>query len=420
VLTSLNDLAAGRRRASDELPARQRLQGLVEKSPEQIGPDALLFTQLRLLPTAASEPASQMAQHRDSPAPGSGYPTESAVDRLLRAARLTYAGRLNAALDLLDQAAPPDSLRMVHWMLRGRLQLEKGLAREAVSSFSMMLADHADSPIVYLNRGLASFHAGQLKEAEQDFTSVINLDPGNAAGWVNRAFVRAAQRQTSAAIDDVNEALQWEPDSNKLLLIRSRWLREAGRLQEARADYDRALQRPPVTADDWVSVALARLPGEPQRALADLQSAETLHGASSTILQSMAHVYSEHLQQPAEAMRMLDRLLEAQPRFQKALAGRAVLHARAGRTQNAREDLQKLSALDSDLTAESIYQMACTLAICSSRQPEMRPEALKQLARAVRRGYGGQLLKQDPDLDSIRDSEEFRHIEAAWQLTGDP
>jgi hypothetical protein len=58
-----------------------------------------------------------------------------------------------------------------------------------------------------------------------------------------------------------------------------------------------------------------------------------------------------------------------------------------------------------------MYQMACSLALCSRTQPELQPHALKWLARAVRQEYGGDLMAQDADLDAVRSLPEFEIIQ---------
>jgi hypothetical protein len=177
------------------------------------------------------------------------------------------------------------------------------------------------------------------------------------------------------------------------------------------------MKQRPKSADDWVSVALAKLHDDPEQSLKDLQTAETMFGVNSTVLQSMAHVLSEHLHRPEEAIVALDRLLEKSPDFQKALGGRVVLLARAGKVDEVRRDLQRLTALPMPPTAESLYQMACASALCSEADSQLKNQALRYLAEAVEKGYGGQELLTDPDLELLRTHPAFDVIVKHFELT---
>jgi hypothetical protein len=68
-------------------------------------------------------------------------------------------------------------------------------------------------------------------------------------------------------------------------------------------------------------------------------------------------------------------------------------------------------------TTESLYQMACACALCSEADSQLKRQALFYLAEAVERGYGGQLLLTDPDLELLRTNPEFDVIVKHFELT---
>ncbi len=340
---------------------------------------------------------------------------KDSADLTLSALAMLLQSQPDQSLEILDSTEPPDSLRLIYWMTRGRVLMELNEPRKAVAAFSMALRD-AEVSSVYLNRGIAHLKAGAMKDAEHDFSACIRYAPQNAAGYVNRYAVRAALGRHEEALLDLDHAIERQPDSSRLRLIRSRALRQAGKLRAAKSDFDYAMQHRPVSADDWVSVALAKLAMSPEQALADLQTAETLFGANTTILQSMAHVLSEHLRQPDAAIQTLDRLLEAEPKFQKALAGRAVLYGRRNQVEKSLADVKQLENLGTPPNGETLYQMACAVALCSKTQGDLQKTALRYLARAIQKNYGGELLASDPDLDPVRNSSEFQAIQENYLL----
>jgi serine/threonine protein kinase/Flp pilus assembly protein TadD len=339
----------------------------------------------------------------------------SAADQTLKALALLLQSEPRRSLELLESTEPPESLRLIHWMSQGRALLEIGEPRRAIAAFTMAMRDGSSSH-VSLNRGLAYFRLGSLNEADSDFTACIQQSPEEASGYLNRYAVRIAMGRVQEAMRDLDRAIELQPESARLRLIRSREHRRAGRLKAAKDDFDLAMKSRPKTVEDWLSVALAKLPINAHESLKDLESAETLYGPDPSILQTMAHVLSEHLQRPEDAIQALDRVLKLEPSFQKALAGRAVLRARLGQVPQAIADVKRLESLDAPPTSESLYQMACSLALCSRTQPDLQLRSLTLLAQAVRQNYGGDLMAEDSDLDSIRSRPEFEIIQKNYDL----
>ena len=343
--------------------------------------------------------------------------SDTAADRTLLAMSCLFYSRPDLAVELLEQTKPPESLSLVYWITKARAHLELNDSRQAVNSFSMALHNPETAAYVYLNRGLAHLRHSALQEAIDDFSESIQREPSLLAAYINRHAALLAVGHAEAALRDLDRAVELAPESPRVRLIRSRVLRQMGRLKASQTDFQAAMNLRPASVEDWVSVALARLPDDPERAHQDLQAADTLFGVNSMVLQSMAHVLSEYLNRPEEAITALDRLLEKSPEFQKALAGRAVLLARAGKVEEVKRDLQRLTALPVPPTTESLYQMACASALCLEADSQLKPQAIHYLAEAVERGYGGQLLLTDPDLELLRTYPEFDVIVKHFELT---
>lgn len=377
-----------------------------------------LTAQSILSVTAADAQRKFIATDRSEP-PAIHDPalTDDVAHRTLLALGRLLQSRPDLAVDLLERTKPPESLSLIYWVTKAHAHLALNDSRQAINSFSMALQDPETAAIVYLNRGLAQLRSGAFKEAIDDFSESVQREPSLVAAYVNRHAAWLAVGNHEAALLDLDRAVQLSSESPRIRLIRSRVLRQLGRLKAAQTDFQTAMKQRPKSADDWVSVALARLPDDPEQSLKDLQTAETLFGGNSTVLQSMAHVLSEHLHRPEEAIVALDRLLEKSPDFQKALGGRAVLLARAGKVDDVRRDLQRLTTLPVPPTNESLYQMACAAALCSETDSQLKKQALQYLAEAVERGYGGQLLLTDPDLNLLRTHPDFNVIVKHFELT---
>ncbi len=371
------DLSADERRRAEErllalafIEAHGLLQSRSLPSDAQTSRRDLLQSIMDLLPVDAKSTKTwhliQAIASGNTTLPGkvsdpANATQRTAADQTIEALAMLLKSEPRKSLEILETTEPPESLRLIHWMTRGCALMEIGEPRRAISAFTMALRDSNVSDVV-LNRGLAYLKMAKWSDAEADFTTCIQQSPDDVSGYLNRYAVRAAMGRTEDAMRDLNRAVELQPDSARLRLIRSRELRNAGQLKASREDFDLAMKSSPRTVEDWLSVALAKLQIDPEQALKDLESAETLHGPDESILQTMAHVLSEHLNRPEDAIRALDRVLQTEPTFQKALGGRSVLHARLGNSELALNDVRQLESLEADLTGEALYQMACSVA----------------------------------------------------------
>ena len=157
---------------------------------------------------------------------------------------------------------------------------------------------------------------------------------------------------------------------------------------------------------------MVRLAKDPEAALADLQMALEMNPRSRKALQNIAHLLSDRLGRPDDAIQVLDCMLELNPRDATALAGRGVLRARRGQRDAALQDGRE--ALKSDRAAQTVYQVACIFAQTSKVSEDDAPEAVRLLRDALRRELRWvRLAPQDPDLDPVVQRPDFREAIAA-------
>ena len=332
------------------------------------------------------------------------------VDRLFAASLMLQRGRPDAAMAILDATTVPGAFWTVYWVVRGRSHFDMQQYREAIAAFSAAISSSERSIAARYSRGLALMYDGQMVGAEEDFSKIIEYYPEIPEAWAQRAMVRESLKNYEAAIADLDQAVLLRPEGSRVRLMRARLLGILKRSAEAEADIAYVQQHQPVAALDWVSRAISKFDREPEGGLKDLQRAEELFGANPLILQPMAHVLSERLNRPDESVTVLDRLLKSKPRYQKALSGRAVLHARAGRWELAKRDVDTLLVMPERRGHEINYQIACTYALMSPEHPELSQDAISWLARAVAGGYGQDIIDTDTDLQPIRDLQDFQMI----------
>jgi tetratricopeptide (TPR) repeat protein len=190
--------------------------------------------------------------------------------------------------------------------------------------------------------------------------------------------------------------------------LRARARRWAGNVAGAAADQTEGLKREPNDPISWVARGNQKMQKEPTQALADFEAALKLAPNMREALLDKAIVLADYLHREADAIPVLDRLLELYPDHIEARAGRGVYLARLGRAAEARRAAAEV--LTAEPTAYRKYQMAGLYAQLARHAPcgPDRAESLRLLALALRAGFDDmKLLKTDSDLDPVRADPEF-------------
>jgi tetratricopeptide (TPR) repeat protein len=187
-----------------------------------------------------------------------------------------------------------------------------------------------------------------------------------------------------------------------------------GNKEGAESDLQEGFGREPAGDDDlsWITRGFKRQTREPEKALEDFRRAEMINPLSYYALQNQAHVLTEYLKRPAEALMVLNRLLVLYPEMPEARAGRAVVLARLGKKQEALADAEWVKTHAADPLM--IYQVAGVYSLTGDTR-----EALHLLATALTRGVGFNELANDPELDPIRNGPEFGRLLIAVQTLQD-
>lgn len=92
-------------------------------------------------------------------------------------------------------------------ILGGLTWRQVGLWRDTVSIFSHTIRHHSLNPQPFNLRAIAHFEAGRQASALEDFNQAIELGPGDAGYYVNRARVYAALGRHAEAADDFGHAI---------------------------------------------------------------------------------------------------------------------------------------------------------------------------------------------------------------------
>jgi tetratricopeptide (TPR) repeat protein len=121
--------------------------------------------------------------------------------------------------------------------------------------------------------GMAYEVAGLMTAAERCYAQAEQLDPRDPRHPYFRALTRALLGDLTGALTSMDRALEQEPGYVPALLYRGQWLLDLGRVEEARASFQRATVRDSASDAAWIGLARAHLKaGEHERALSILEN----------------------------------------------------------------------------------------------------------------------------------------------------
>lgn len=96
-----------------------------------------------------------------------------------------FLGRLNEAIDLLEQVLAGDEEHLSAWYYLGVAYLFNQGCQQAVSVFERVIETDPDYPQAKANLGVAYLTAGQPEEAIPIFTELIAKEPQNPSNFLN-------------------------------------------------------------------------------------------------------------------------------------------------------------------------------------------------------------------------------------------
>lgn len=322
------------------------------------------------------------------------------------------AGRFAEAAARLAAAArtgpPRYSVQMGLAAAEGKLG-RFGAAIDALSGAATLTPS---SPWPYFHRGVARLELGDPAGAVPDFDRFLELAPEDSDGYLNRAIARLRSGDGRGAIADVNRAAGHGCTRTRLYAIRAEAYRLLGETAAANCDRATFLALSPTDALSYCARGQLKLEADPPDrpgARDDFDAALRLNCDCLVALRNKAHVLSE-LGQPAEALAVLDRVLELTPGSPGDRAGRAVLLARLSRTAEARREVEACAAGAAD--GMVLYQLASAALVAGDK-----PGGLALVRAALRKDPAlGALMPTDADLKSVWTDPTFLELLAAARV----
>jgi serine/threonine protein kinase/tetratricopeptide (TPR) repeat protein len=338
--------------------------------------------------------------------------TQIADDKELRAIELLRHGKAVVALPILVRwrDASPGDLSALNLLANAYMLMHNPV--EAEECLSTAVAQEPRFAFSYFHRGLVRLDQRKYAGAADDFSMHITLGGPSVPALVNRAIARNGAKDFSGSLADINAAIAAGTKQVRIYFMRAEVNRELGNDVAAEEDMATGLSLVPQDALSFIARGVARLQTDANGALKDFRQALAVDPSSRAAKQNIVHLLGDRLGHEAEALAVLNSILDSDPRDARALASRAVLKARQGDRERAIKDAVAACHLDSDPTIT--LQAACAFALSAEKFPGDRVRALHLLARSIAaKPELATVADKDPDLKSLRSSEEFRRIQEA-------
>jgi tetratricopeptide (TPR) repeat protein len=236
------------------------------------------------------------------------------------------------------------------WLEKGRL-----LSRAEATAAATGDLRRAQAWLLYGKFSyMKSTKSGDKKDLEaalNAYNRSIQISPrADAFGFRADAYIKLGEDQH--AIEDLDQAIQLNPDDPTLLLDRASVYSKVGKDDRAIRDLDQAIQLKP---DDppllnWRCYLLAKA-GHLGPALSDCNRAIALRPDFAAALDSRGFTYLR-LGQLDNAMSDYDAALKLNPKSAESLYGRGLANMKKGQTQKAKEDITAAEAIKPDIAGE--------------------------------------------------------------------
>src|SRR5262249_24473450 len=206
-----------------------------------------------------------------------------------------------------------------------------GQAESAAECFSSCIALRKEFAPAWYQRSLAYARLHFNDMALEDCDRAIELDPDFARAYIQRAALRQVLNRWEDSLADLERVAKCSACPSQVYFLRAKVRDKLGDRAGAAEDFTRGLKTEPGDDVSFLTRAIALEDADPRAALADVERALKLNAISPDALQEKAHILSVLLNRHAEAMKVLNQIVELHPDHAPALAGRGVLLARQGK-----------------------------------------------------------------------------------------
>lgn len=255
--------------------------------------------------------------------------------------------------------------------VRGVARHNMGRPVEAVADYDKALEQLPESKGILLNKAIALEETDSLDQAEQAYNTLLRIHPRYDNGYVGRARLYLQKGDTTAALADVEKALQLNKNNVNAYVIRADVAINSGKdFEKALADMDEAIKLQPQYAGFFVNRAFLRYKLDDYfGAMADFDYAIQLDPLSVPALFNRGMLRAE-VHDNNNAVADFTAVLNLDPDNYKAMFNRALLYSEIGEYADAVADLDRVIAQYPDFAGAYFARCEAYRLMGNTRQAE--------------------------------------------------
>jgi tetratricopeptide (TPR) repeat protein/S1-C subfamily serine protease len=293
---------------------------------------------------------------------------------------------------LLPPQKPGKDAKETDWLNYGNQLWRLFYYKDAVEAFDQAISINPNLAIAYYARGLALRDWGKYQEALASFDLATQKNDKLYEAWREKSRMLLVLQRNDEALASINQAIKLNQNDVALYLLQGDILRTLVRYQEAekaysqaiainslpqayinrgyvrsiignkteaRADYDKAIEINPKSADAYLARAIFRYDN-----LEDVEGGETDFAEAIRIKPNYAEAYYRrgslryNWENYQGAVEDYQKVIEIEPENAAAYYDRGLAYRKIGKKQTALANFKKATELSKELENRDLYQQS--------------------------------------------------------------
>ena len=138
------------------------------------------------------------------------------------------------------------------YLSSGKTKIQQGNHKEAIEDFTKALEIDPENADAYYHKGLVKYSLENYKEATEYLTKALEFDPYSGA-YKLRGHARYFQEDYKGAVEDFTKAIVFEPEHEEAYYYRGLAKIELGKPESACSDLSKAAELGLDIADETIS-----------------------------------------------------------------------------------------------------------------------------------------------------------------------
>ncbi len=236
--------------------------------------------------------------------------------------------------------------------IRGVARQNLGKTKEAIADYDHALTMLPENRGLLYNKALAQESMKDYEGAAASYATLISAYPSWDAAYIGRAKLSLAQADTTAAVNDINKALEMNPNAINALIMRADIAINRNQdYKQALSDMDSAIKLQPRQSGLFVNRAFLRYKLDDYfGAMSDYDYALQLDPLNNAALFNRSLLRME-VRDFNNALTDLNQVLALNPNDYRALYNRTIVYRELHDYRNALTDINRLISVFPDLAA---------------------------------------------------------------------